>query len=235
MTRAILDTFPVVKFGQHSTGSPVLAQEPKENRTSVQMQDLEAAHPQEGDLPPAALAATEVREVDPTAPVPTAAEQANANVDPLAVNHDQTCPICIQDFEAGEDLRVLPCDARHRFHRDCIDPWLLGQSSLCPLCRLDLAQGEEMASEDESTEEHDDHHSRLSTGGLAARARRLLHPSSSSTAQPTTEPEPEPASPTSPSDSQAPMTAATRSRFKRYMVQVREATLQRRAARGSQA
>lgn len=47
----------------------------------------------------------------------------------------ETCPICIVDFEDGDDLRVLPCEGRHRFHRDCVDQWLLELSSSCPLCR----------------------------------------------------------------------------------------------------
>lgn len=55
-------------------------------------------------------------------------------VDPNAIGHE-TCPICILDFEPGDDLRVLPCDGRHRFHQACVDPWLLELSSSCPLCR----------------------------------------------------------------------------------------------------
>ncbi|GAA5868620.1 hypothetical protein JCM1840_005514 [Sporobolomyces johnsonii] len=49
-----------------------------------------------------------------------------------------SCPICVCDFAPGEEVRILPCDQRHQFHRECIDPWLLGVSRLCPLCRLDL-------------------------------------------------------------------------------------------------
>ncbi|GAA6057881.1 hypothetical protein JCM3770_001814 [Rhodotorula araucariae] len=49
------------------------------------------------------------------------------------------CPICFCEFEDGDELRVLPCDNRHRFHSACIDPFLLNVSRLCPLCRLDLA------------------------------------------------------------------------------------------------
>ena len=26
----------------------------------------------------------------------------------------ETCPICIVDFEEGDDLRVLPCEGHHR-------------------------------------------------------------------------------------------------------------------------
>ena len=47
----------------------------------------------------------------------------------------ETCPICIVDFEEGDDLRVLPCEGKHRFHQSCVDPWLLELSGSCPLCR----------------------------------------------------------------------------------------------------
>ena len=47
----------------------------------------------------------------------------------------ETCPICIVDFEEGDDLRVLPCEGKHRFHQECVDQWLLELSSSCPICR----------------------------------------------------------------------------------------------------
>ena len=47
----------------------------------------------------------------------------------------ETCPICIVDFEEGDDLRVLPCEGHHRFHQECVDQWLLELSSSCPICR----------------------------------------------------------------------------------------------------
>lgn len=102
---------------------------------------------------------------------PTAEDAAPAvevpSIHPSDVDHGTTCPICVCEFEEGDDVRILPCDARHQFHvrcflllflpafeldltgslltpcsflqRDCIDPWLLQVSSLCPLCRLDLS------------------------------------------------------------------------------------------------
>ena len=43
-----------------------------------------------------------------------------------------TCPICTDEFERGEEVRVLPCNTSHIFHKDCIDPWLI-KVKKCPL------------------------------------------------------------------------------------------------------
>ncbi|RIA92471.1 hypothetical protein C1645_63809 [Glomus cerebriforme] len=51
-----------------------------------------------------------------------------------------TCPICLDDFESGEELRLLPC--QHRYHTLCIDPWLLDISPLCPMCKTDYTSWE---------------------------------------------------------------------------------------------
>lgn len=51
---------------------------------------------------------------------------------------EDQCPICLVEFEDGDDLRVLPCEKEHVYHQGCIDPWLLQVSSSCPLCRKDF-------------------------------------------------------------------------------------------------
>ena len=53
-----------------------------------------------------------------------------------ASGDETTCAVCLDEFAAGEELRVLPC--AHHFHTACIDKWLhrkaaVGQPS-CPLC-----------------------------------------------------------------------------------------------------
>lgn len=47
------------------------------------------------------------------------------------------CAICLSDFVAGDEIRVLP-QCGHGFHVACIDTWL-GSHSSCPSCRQILA------------------------------------------------------------------------------------------------
>ncbi|XP_008804625.2 RING-H2 finger protein ATL8 [Phoenix dactylifera] len=43
------------------------------------------------------------------------------------------CPICLADFAAGDEIRILP-HCGHGFHVTCVDTWL-GSHSSCPSCR----------------------------------------------------------------------------------------------------
>jgi len=45
---------------------------------------------------------------------------------------DVRCDICLADFAADAQLRILPC--LHKFHVGCIDAWL-SVSTACPLCK----------------------------------------------------------------------------------------------------
>lgn len=46
-----------------------------------------------------------------------------------------SCSICIEEYEAGEEISTLPC--LHMFHRDCINRWLR-QCNSCPICKITL-------------------------------------------------------------------------------------------------
>ncbi|PON36513.1 Cdk-activating kinase assembly factor [Parasponia andersonii] len=46
-----------------------------------------------------------------------------------------TCAICLEDYNVGEKLRILPC--RHKFHAFCVDSWLTSWRTFCPVCKRD--------------------------------------------------------------------------------------------------
>lgn len=64
-----------------------------------------------------------------------------------------TCSICIDDFEDGERIRVLP-KCRHGFHTECLMPWLTERQGCCPLCKRSVLGPD--IEEDEGTSSNDE-------------------------------------------------------------------------------
>jgi len=55
-----------------------------------------------------------------------------------AVNHQEPeCAICLSNYRVGEEVRQLPCQGGHHFHRGCVDSWLR-LNATCPCCRESL-------------------------------------------------------------------------------------------------
>lgn len=50
---------------------------------------------------------------------------------------NQTCCICINEFSEGEVVKVLPCNNKHIFHKNCIEKWLSSNLG-CPTCRCNI-------------------------------------------------------------------------------------------------
>ncbi|KAM3129652.1 hypothetical protein pb186bvf_018263 [Paramecium bursaria] len=48
------------------------------------------------------------------------------------------CPICLQFYNKGEEIRILRCHEVHHFHRHCLQKWQLIQQ-FCPICRREIA------------------------------------------------------------------------------------------------
>ncbi|KAG6897892.1 hypothetical protein C0992_009376 [Termitomyces sp. T32_za158] len=176
LTRAILDTFPVVKFGGDSmapsssaelgsqhTPVKIVDQLGQSNSSNVESKELRIVRFDKRDTPqpkaPMEIEANQsisdvehqrtLADSSPSESGPGSAmmsglilregfsggvARGSKDVVPASIGRE-TCPICIMDFEEGDDLRVLPCEGKHRFHKTCVDPWLLELSSSCPICR----------------------------------------------------------------------------------------------------
>lgn len=173
--RAILDTFPIVKFGSSGNDRESNLPHPKDIESARIDTGSSVAVPLPNSVRLAQLSATtehdehhhdpqEASTAGQTAREGNQASEGMDHVDPSqihAADHGasrvpaspreidtrmpecmgrETCPICIVDFEEGDDLRVLPCEGKHRFHQSCVDPWLLELSGSCPICRQGKAK-----------------------------------------------------------------------------------------------
>lgn len=115
---AIVDSFPIVKFSKEGDGKEGYSNEGY-SKGDIALDDL---------TPPTRASMSNTLDSG------TASGSGSQRTSLDALEEDQ-CPICLVDFETGDDLRVLPCQGQHRFHQACVDPWLLRVSTSCPLCR----------------------------------------------------------------------------------------------------
>ncbi|KAJ3575130.1 hypothetical protein NP233_g1309 [Leucocoprinus birnbaumii] len=228
LTRAILDTFPIVKFGRSgpngeedagaaSSGDSQIKD--VEAQELTQWEVIEQVFANEGHVPVsqhregtsrglpsdsvggAPIASTssprpstsrsvqhDDRGEGPSTPSPVPCASSPHGMEPqdtISVREDlspeamgrETCPICIVDFEEGDDIRVLPCEGKHRFHPECVDQWLLELSSSCPICRQDFLALASIISHDDERDNQElgidglypdniDHRRQYSTSGF---------------------------------------------------------------------
>ncbi|KAK8190742.1 hypothetical protein BKA81DRAFT_183393 [Phyllosticta paracitricarpa] len=147
LARAMLDTIPIVKFGeqqgnQQNKREDVEMGEARTRRSSEALRVSEDnGHRSQGTRGSEERSAGETAATGSTAEADDgiAAATPAASAENLGKSGGDVytgCTICTDEFEPGEDIRVLPCD--HRFHPACVDPWLLNVSGTCPLCRIDL-------------------------------------------------------------------------------------------------
>lgn len=132
IARAMLETLPIVKFGDH-TDLP-----PKPSAGSDIEMNAANAETRSTDSPDSASRSVDgerATTADSTSET-TPAVIATNNADGTDALGHLGCSICTEDFNKGEEVRVLPCN--HKFHPVCVDPWLLNVSGTCPLCRIDL-------------------------------------------------------------------------------------------------
>ena len=140
LARAVLETLPIVKFGDPNPPKldPALELEHQPTRSAhdPNVGTRLSSIPEEPQL-------SQQKRQSRMTPSSTLNQDAKAmsiaSEDTLGSgSRAQTpddehlgCSICTEDFTVGEDVRVLPCD--HKFHPSCIDPWLIDVSGTCPL------------------------------------------------------------------------------------------------------
>jgi hypothetical protein len=130
IARAMLDTLPIVKFGDRL--------DPKADPTHPDVELNSNTANQAAGATRAEVTSTGASDDGSAGD----AASTSANADGADDAGQLGCSICTEDFTIGEEVRVLPCN--HKYHPDCVDPWLLNVSGTCPLCRIDLRpQGEE--------------------------------------------------------------------------------------------
>jgi hypothetical protein len=136
LARAVLDTIPIVKFGQNQQGKPDPELEMDASTTASREPGVSSRKSQDS-LGRQVITATSLPGSRRTSLAMSESSIGSASVAPShMVDEQPQCSICTEDFAVGEDVRVLPCS--HQYHPTCVDPWLINVSGTCPLCRLDL-------------------------------------------------------------------------------------------------
>ena len=154
IARAMLETIPIVKFGEKEDNKPV--QQAGDVELGTTAKDTPADRPAEAERRISAEQGTnpaiqvngeeqvqdgessQSHNEDGSQPEAVTTEKATAIAKPEGeadadanAENGLACSVCTDDFTKGQDVRVLPCN--HKFHPECIDPWLLNVSGTCPL------------------------------------------------------------------------------------------------------
>lgn len=165
--RAMLETIPLVKFGETP---PPKSTDIEMNGGSTTERDAAAATEGADADAPASGARKSTESTAARSTTTTKAEESGKHA--VGMNHAQKveksleCAICWEDFEKGEEVRMLPCE--HKFHPKCIDPWLLGFSGSCPVCRISFGQPGSSKEEQSSSEQHEGRSGGASGNGSGA-------------------------------------------------------------------
>ena len=137
IARAMLETLPIVKFGDREDDKPA------QTERDVELEATTVQH-RENVSSGSASAKGEGQATNTEQIVENKSDDVKTEIGTVStpVKHEQptstnpvdeglACSVCTDDFVRGQDIRVLPC--KHKFHPECIDPWLLNVSGTCPL------------------------------------------------------------------------------------------------------
>jgi hypothetical protein len=88
---------------------------------------------------------------------------------PFTYTISTTCSICIEEFEEGEKVRLLP-RCGHGFHTECILPWLTNRQGCCPFCKTAVLESLDEELQDASEENVAESSQNQQEGGDTTRA-----------------------------------------------------------------
>lgn len=148
LARAVLETLPIVKFGDNTPTKPdpsIELENSPESAHGRNPNEVQAHHlstiPEDAVTQPKNTGVLEGTASGANATASSSAEgstgigAANATTAKDSAEEEDGnhlgCSICTEDFAVGEDVRVLPCN--HKYHPHCVDPWLINVSGTCPL------------------------------------------------------------------------------------------------------
>lgn len=136
LARAVLDTMPIVKFGNQTPAKPdpELELETATNDGRENGNQRTTSMLSEERRPEGAVSGAIGDDRDRTT-TEARTSQTGDGVEDNDGDH-LGCSICTEDFRVGEDVRVLPC--QHQFHPGCVDPWLINVSGTCPLWYVEI-------------------------------------------------------------------------------------------------
>lgn len=77
--------------------------------------------------------------------------QTHEQMTALVERRDVACPVCLGDWQMGDELCKSPCD--HIYHKECVEKWAQFGGASCPVCRckFDEAAGTATANSSSSS------------------------------------------------------------------------------------